>query len=620
MATASPTPMGSSHFASRRPASRQAYMQPPSRPQLSRGESVPVETHARTYSLNDSSDDDIPVPMMRFSAITNAILDDAAPSVNQYQSPPKLAYTARTTPSPDAHDRYHSRAGSISTIRDRVSPPGSRVHSPYPQKRTVRLSRTPPGTSSKLRRSTSLASAAPKYNAQEAPRAESPLDLSTPSPAPRTVRLPFNSSRNHEQSAGSSGKLSNRTNSASRDEDGEVGSQEQEYPTTVGRSQFATSQGSVSRYGQSTIGRSRYGEDIGSQSTMRATGVAKIKGAFMKGPARRGRRRISDEEPSPVEEQGDGLDVAGSSQEPQNQESQGPESQSQDPGSSQEPEAKSLFSSNYRDFAASGSPVSSKDAVNSVLRSRSPPPPTLSSSQRSKALDSNGRVAQENVQPVFKVPGTRPDLPSAHDQENEAPPTFKRNKQAPLLDKMEKVLIRTEAKSLARPESMDMESALRTASPERRPLAPRSQNTPRRPAPPPPKMSILDAATSTAGAATAAHAGGKRNRLKVNGKQFTRLDCIGRGGSSRVYRVMAENSKFFALKRVNLDDADEMAVRGFKGEIDLLRKLEDVERVIRLYDYELNEDKGTLSVVSNVDQVYINFADDYSLWKWENWI
>jgi serine/threonine-protein kinase TTK/MPS1 len=190
------------------------------------------------------------------------------------------------------------------------------------------------------------------------------------------------------------------------------------------------------------------------------------------------------------------------------------------------------------------------------------------------------------------VPAPRPDLPSAHDQENEAPPTFKRNKQTPLIlmDKMEKVPVR--------PESMDLD-VLRAATPsERKPLALRSQNTPRRPAPPPPKMSILDAATSTAGAATASNAGGKKNRLRVNGKHFTRLDCIGRGGSSRVYRVMAENSKFFALKRVSLDDADEMAVRGFKGEIDLLKKLEGVERVIRLYDFELNEDKGTLSVVS----------------------
>ena len=302
---------------------------------------------------------------------------------------------------------------------------------------------------------------------------------------------------------------------------------------------------------------------------------------------------MEDEDQSPVDEQGDGLDAAGSSQEPQNPGSQESEPQSRDSGSGEEQKAKagSFYAPTYRDFA-SGSPISSKDMIESVLRSQSPPPPTLASSQ--KLAESNGRAAPQPAQPVFKVPAPRPDLPSAHDQENEAPPTFKRNKQTPLIlmDKIEKVPVR--------PESMDLD-ILRAATPsERRPLAVRSQNTPRRPAPPPPRMSILDAATSTAGAATASNAGGKKNRLRVNGKHFTRLDCIGRGGSSRVYRVMAENSKFFALKRVSLDDADEAAVRGFKGEIDLLKKLEGVERVIRLYDYELNEEKGTLSVVSGL--------------------
>lgn len=67
---------------------------------------------------------------------------------------------------------------------------------------------------------------------------------------------------------------------------------------------------------------------------------------------------------------------------------------------------------------------------------------------------------------------------------------------------------------------------------------------------------------------------------------------------------MAENSKFFALKRVTLDDADEMTRKGFEGEIDLLTKLRAVDRVIRLYDHELNEEKGTLSVVSTDANFY----------------
>lgn len=114
-------------------------------------------------------------------------------------------------------------------------------------------------------------------------------------------------------------------------------------------------------------------------------------------------------------------------------------------------------------------------------------------------------------------------------------------------------------------------------------------------------MSILDAATSNAGS---------RNKKSVhyvlNGKTYRRLDCIGRGGSSRVFRIMAENYRIFALKRVNLEDADMAAIAGYKGEIDLLKKLENVDRVIRLYDYEINEDKGVLSVMMELGETDFN--------------
>jgi serine/threonine-protein kinase TTK/MPS1 len=533
---------------------------------------VPAESHARTYSLNDSSDDEIVIPMMKFSAETNALLNDAAlaverssPNHNRNASNPEESYKVR----------------GVNTGQDGIPPPDTRVHSPFPR-RIVRLSGTP-GSSTLRRRSSTLSSAVRKHNEQQAaPKTESPLDLSTPAPVPRTVRIPITNSGSQGRSGSSSGNASSKTDSASRNEEA--------YPATIVKSQLATSQGSVSRYG--TMGRAKYGEEAGLQSSMRTK--PKINGKFLSGPARRGKIRKNDEEQSPMEEQGDGLDAAGLSQEPQSQESQAPESQSQGPGSSQESEVNraDIYPPSYRDFA-SGSPVSNKEAINSILRSKSPPPPTLVSFQRSAGGDSNARAPLQPIQPVFKVPAPRPDLPSAHDQENEAPPTFKRNKQAPLihLDKMEQVPVR--------PESIDM-SALRSAgSPERRALAPRSQNTPRRPAPPPPKMSILDAATSNAGAATTSNAGGKRNRMKVNGKYYTKLDCIGRGGSSRVYRVMAENSKFLALKRVTFDDGvDDMTRRGFEGEIDLLEKLKGVDRVIRLYDHEMNEEKGVLSVVS----------------------
>jgi serine/threonine-protein kinase TTK/MPS1 len=65
---------------------------------------------------------------------------------------------------------------------------------------------------------------------------------------------------------------------------------------------------------------------------------------------------------------------------------------------------------------------------------------------------------------------------------------------------------------------------------------------------------------------------------------------------------MAENYKIFALKRVNLEDVDPVTLTGYKGEIDLLKKLENLDRVVRLFDWELNSDKHTLSVLMEIGE------------------
>lgn len=134
------------------------------------------------------------------------------------------------------------------------------------------------------------------------------------------------------------------------------------------------------------------------------------------------------------------------------------------------------------------------------------------------------------------------------------------------------------------------------------PLGQRSANTPMRPAPPPPppKMSLLETATAAAGAAAASKTKRRRGHMTVNGKAYTQLDKIGKGGSGQVYRVMAENGKMLALKRVKLDEADEAAIMGYKGEIALLQKLQTEQRVIDLYDYQVDDEKQCLSVVSAI--------------------
>ncbi len=250
--------------------------------------------------------------------------------------------------------------------------------------------------------------------------------------------------------------------------------------------------------------------------------------------------------------------------------------------------ASSFLASSYRerDFAASGSPVSAKDSARAALRKQA--------SKASAPEQLADEPLKSHVEPSLKAPA--PQLPSLHDKENEMPEPVGFRRPSNMLNK--------EVGKALRPLSIDLGSALRQpahASPERKALALKSQNTPHRPAPPPPpKMSVVETATAAGGSSTAAQANKKRQiLLRVNGRTYTRIDCLGRGGSSKVYRVAAESGNMLALKRVALESADENTVKGFKGEIDLLKRLRGLERVIQLIDYEMNDEKQMLSVVSH---------------------
>ncbi|KMU92467.1 phosphotyrosine picked threonine kinase [Coccidioides immitis H538.4] len=85
--------------------------------------------------------------------------------------------------------------------------------------------------------------------------------------------------------------------------------------------------------------------------------------------------------------------------------------------------------------------------------------------------------------------------------------------------------------------------------------------------------------------------------LLINKITYTRLDCIGRGGSSRVFRVLTAGGDVLALKRVSLKDMDPSIIQGYKGEIDLLRRLAKLDRAVNLVDWELDCQESTLSLV-----------------------
>ncbi|XP_054638825.1 dual specificity protein kinase Ttk [Dunckerocampus dactyliophorus] len=76
--------------------------------------------------------------------------------------------------------------------------------------------------------------------------------------------------------------------------------------------------------------------------------------------------------------------------------------------------------------------------------------------------------------------------------------------------------------------------------------------------------------------------------ITIKGKQFFILKMIGRGGSSKVYQVLDQRKQLFAVKYVDLEEADAQTVESYKNEIQHLNHLQQYsDQIIKLYDYEV---------------------------------
>lgn len=81
----------------------------------------------------------------------------------------------------------------------------------------------------------------------------------------------------------------------------------------------------------------------------------------------------------------------------------------------------------------------------------------------------------------------------------------------------------------------------------------------------------------------------KFKAVKINGQGYKILALIGKGGSSRVYKVLANDNTIYAMKKVNLRHLDESTIQGYLNEIDLLESFrsESAPHIIRLIDHEV---------------------------------
>ncbi|KAF5905732.1 dual specificity protein kinase TTK, partial [Clarias magur] len=78
--------------------------------------------------------------------------------------------------------------------------------------------------------------------------------------------------------------------------------------------------------------------------------------------------------------------------------------------------------------------------------------------------------------------------------------------------------------------------------------------------------------------------------ITIKGRQFFILKMIGRGGSSKVYQVLDQKKHLYAVKYVNLEEADAQTVESYKNEIEHLNHLQQYsDQIIKLYDYEITD-------------------------------
>lgn len=97
----------------------------------------------------------------------------------------------------------------------------------------------------------------------------------------------------------------------------------------------------------------------------------------------------------------------------------------------------------------------------------------------------------------------------------------------------------------------------------------------------------------------------KSKSVRVNGKQYKVLQLIGRGGSSRVFRVMDNEGELFALKKVNLKNLDEHTFEGYKNEIELLKAFANEPSIVKLFDSEVALSRSSLLMVSNAPFIFV---------------
>ncbi|KUF95460.1 Chromodomain-helicase-DNA-binding protein 9 [Phytophthora nicotianae] len=91
------------------------------------------------------------------------------------------------------------------------------------------------------------------------------------------------------------------------------------------------------------------------------------------------------------------------------------------------------------------------------------------------------------------------------------------------------------------------------------------------------------------------------SKVVVNDQKYIKLEQIGSGGSSKVYRMLGPDLKIYALKKIKLKKLDAQSIAQFTNEIELLRRLQGSPHIIKLIAAEQDLQQRQINVVCSLD-------------------
>ncbi len=89
----------------------------------------------------------------------------------------------------------------------------------------------------------------------------------------------------------------------------------------------------------------------------------------------------------------------------------------------------------------------------------------------------------------------------------------------------------------------------------------------------------------------------------VNSKSYTSLKLIGRGGSSKVFKVIDSNGDLFALKRIKIKDRADRNIASHRNEINLLKRLAGESGIVQLIDSQIDLQRGEVLMVMEMGEI-----------------